>query len=155
MKKSEKIVWNNVTQFEKPEQSPGFLLWQTSTLWRRQIEQALETIHLTHTQFVLLANIAWLTHDNKNVSQVDLAKQCKTDINVTSQVLRTLEKRNFIERMVLKSNLRTKSLVVTESGKQLVAQAIPLVESIDAQFFKQLDTLEQKNLVKLLTKLTF
>ena len=153
MNKSEHILWDKISQFDKPEQSPGFLLWQASTLWRRQIEQALEAIDLTHTQFVLLASVAWLTRDNKNLSQVDLAKQCKTDINMTSQVLRTLEKRGLIERIVLKNNLRSKALLVTDQGSDLVKQAIPMVEAVDTQFFALLTTTEQLSFSNYLAKL--
>jgi hypothetical protein len=42
------IAWKKVSQFEGPEKSPGFLLWQVSTQWRRQIEAALTTVGLTH-----------------------------------------------------------------------------------------------------------
>lgn len=133
-----KVAWKKVSQFEGPEQSPGFLLWQVSTLWRRQIEETLHSINVTHTQFVLLANIAWLTRNNENIAQVDLARQCKTDINMTSQVLRTLEKRGLIERAFLKGNDRSKFLRVTTQGAALVAQAIPLVEAVDNKFFTNL-----------------
>jgi len=153
MKQTENILWDKISQFEKPEHAPGFLLWQASTLWRRSIEQALETIDLTHTQFVLLASVAWLTRDNKNLSQVDLAKHCKTDINMTSQVLRMLEKRGFIERTVLKNNLRSKALLVTDLGSNLVKQAIPMVEKVDAQFFATLNTTEQLNFSDYLAQL--
>ena len=49
-----KIAWKKITQFEGPEQSPGFLLWKVSTQWRRQIEATCATIGLTHPQLVLL-----------------------------------------------------------------------------------------------------
>ena len=53
MKKSDFI-------FEKPEESTGFLLWQVTNLWQREIKKALEKYGLTHSQFVLIASMYWL-----------------------------------------------------------------------------------------------
>jgi len=92
------MKWEKITQFEGPEQSPGFLLWQVSTQWRRQVEAALAALGLTHPQFVLLASLGWLTRNQADVTQVELARYCKTDINMTSQVLRSLEQKGHIEK---------------------------------------------------------
>ena len=121
-----------VTEFEEgPEQSPGFLLWQVSTQWRRLIESTLSDLGLTHPQFVLLANLAWLTHQGDSVTQVDLARHCRTDINMTSQVLRTLEKKGLIKRVYQEGNERSKFPQVTKEGARLIEKAIPLVEQVE------------------------
>jgi hypothetical protein len=54
--------------FGKAEESTGFLLWQVTNLWQREIKKALERYELTHSQFVLLTSIHWLTLDNQNVT---------------------------------------------------------------------------------------
>ncbi len=133
-----KIPWKKISHFKGPEQSPGFLLWQVSTQWRRQIETTLTTIGLTHPQFVLLASLGWLTKDNKDISQAELARHCSTDITMTSQVLRSLEKKGYIERHQKEGNERSKFPRVTQKGARLIEQAIPLVESVDHNFFKKL-----------------
>ena len=69
-----KIAWKKISQFEGPEQSPGFLLWQVSANWRRLIEVALAEIGLTHPQFVLLASLGWLNRNQSEVTQVELAR---------------------------------------------------------------------------------
>jgi DNA-binding MarR family transcriptional regulator len=133
-----KVAWKSISQFEGPEHSPGFLLWQVSMDWRRQIESALSTLGLTHPQFVLLASLGWLTQGDRQVSQIELARHCKTDINMTSQVLRTLERRGYIERHQIRGNERSKYSRMTAIGAQLIEQAIPLVEAIDRKFFSKL-----------------
>lgn len=133
-----KIPWNVISEFEGPERSPGFLLWQVSSVWRRSIESTLKKINLTHTQFVLLANLGWLTKDNSKVTQVILSKQCKTDINMTSQVLRLLEKKGLIKRTQQAEDARSKLLKLTLKGAKVVEKAIPLVEKADKDFFKKL-----------------
>ena len=131
----EKIAWQSISEFEGPEESPGFLLWQVSTRWRRLIEAALEEIGLTHPQFVLLASLGWLTRNHAQVTQVELARHCRTDVAMTSQVLRTLEKNGHIERKFREGNVRSKFPRLTESGAKLVEQAISLVEEVDRKFF--------------------
>jgi len=149
-----KIAWKKISQFEGPEQSPGFLLWQVSTNWRRLIEAALAEIGLTHPQFVLLASLGWLNRNQAEVMQVDLARHCRTDVNMTSQVLRTLEKKGYVERLLRAGNERSKFPKVTESGKKLIEQAIPLVEQVDQRFFEKLGP-DVKHCVEMLQKLSF
>ena len=48
-------------QFQRPEDSPGYVLWQLTMAWQRLIKQQLDPLDLTHTQFVLLAALAWLS----------------------------------------------------------------------------------------------
>lgn len=57
--------------------------------------QGAGALELTQPQFVLLHACLWLNeHDEegKGVTQVQIAQFAKVDVNVTSQVLRALEK---------------------------------------------------------------
>jgi DNA-binding MarR family transcriptional regulator len=54
--------------------------------------QALAPLDLTHVQFVLLACTWWLNEQGERPSQIALAAQAGTDIKMTSQVLRSLER---------------------------------------------------------------
>jgi len=146
------IHWKKITHFKGPEYSPGFLLWQVSTKWRRQIEMALTKIGLTHPQFVLLASLGWLNRKSSDISQVELARHCKTDITMTSQVLRTLETKGYIRRNLKDGNQRTKFLTVTKKGVEMIEKAIPLVEMIDQQFFERLNA-KTKSFVEILQAL--
>jgi DNA-binding MarR family transcriptional regulator len=148
-----KVEWKKISHFEGPENSPGFLLWQVSTLWRRQIEAALATLDLTHAQFVILTNVAWLTRDEKQVTQIELARHCNTDVTMTSQILRTLERNGYIERKKREGDERSKLPSITEKGSKTIEQAIPLVESVDSEFFEKLKQ-DTKKFVGILQKLT-
>jgi len=44
---------------ERPEQSPGFLLWHVTLGWQRDVTASLKPLGLTHVQFVLLATTWW------------------------------------------------------------------------------------------------
>ncbi len=130
-----KETWKKISRFEGPEQSPGFLLWQVSTKWRRRIEEALSTVNLTHPQFVILASLSWLTREGNKVTQIELARHCETDINMTSQVLRLLERKEYVERIRYEGNERSKFPQLTLIGTELLQQALPLVEAVDQDFF--------------------
>lgn len=147
------ITWKKISHFEGPEHSPGFLLWQVSTKWRREIETALATLNLTHPQFVLLASLGWLTRQHTDVSQIELARHCSTDVNMTSQVLRSLEQKGYIERHRRKGDERSKFSRLTEKGIKLVEQAIPLVEKVDDDFFGKLSLKTTEKYIDILQRL--
>jgi DNA-binding MarR family transcriptional regulator len=83
-----------------PNDSPGFLLWHATLRWQRGVARALAPLDLTHAQFVLLACTWWLNEQGERPSQIALAGQAGTDIKMTSQVLRSLERKGLIEREV-------------------------------------------------------
>ena len=83
-----------------PNDSPGFLLWHATLRWQRGIAQALAPLDLTHVQFVLLACTWWLNEQGERPNQVAVAAQAGTDIKMTSQVLRNLERKGLVEREV-------------------------------------------------------
>ena len=122
-------------EFESPDDSPGFLLWQVSNLWQRKIKAALDPMGLTHVQFVLLASVAWLGHDDDTLTQAKLAAHAKTDVMMTSKVLRTLESKGLIRRDAHPADTRAKSLVVTTEGHELLSRAIRVVNAVDQEFF--------------------
>lgn len=126
--------------FLKPEahQSPGFLFWQVSVIWQRQVAAALRPLAITQTQFVLLASLLWLAKKEQNVSQAVLARHSKMDVMTTSQVLRTLEDKDYIKREAHPEDTRAKVLMLTKKGEAMAKQAVPLVEAVDEEFFNSL-----------------
>jgi DNA-binding MarR family transcriptional regulator len=126
--------------FDRPEESAGFLLWQTSMLWQRRVRAALEPLDLTHAQFVLLASATWLERRGAPATQVEIATHAKADVMMTSQVLRTLEGRGLVSRQPSAVDSRAKDVVVTASGRALVGRAIKVVEAVDEAFFEPLGT---------------
>lgn len=131
------------SSFSAPEESPGFLLWRASTLWRRAIENALKPLSLTHPQFVILATIAWLTRKDERVSQIEISKHVELDPNTTSQIIRSLEKKHLIER-VHAIDERSKYPSLTAEGSEKLALALPAVENADRDFFSATNLNELK-----------
>lgn len=144
---------DNTFSVEKPEESSGFLLWQVTNLWQREIKKALEKYGLTHSQYVLMASIHWLTLHKSDVTQVVLSDHTKIDPMTTSTVLRTLQQKGFIERQEHLIDTRAKTVKLTTNGKSIIKKAIVTVEKFDTEFFSILGdkTAEiNKNLITLL-----
>lgn len=125
--------------FEKPEESSGFLLWQVTNLWQREIKKALEPYDLTHSQFVLMASIHWLASNKEDVTQIVVSNHTKIDPMTTSTILRTLETKGFIMRKEHEIDTRAKTVGLTEIGTKNIQQAIKTVEQFDNYFFSSLD----------------
>ncbi len=148
MKKSDFI-------FEKPEESTGFLLWQVTNLWQREIKKALEKYGLTHSQFVLLASMYWLELDKQKSTQIVLSNHTKIDPMTTSTVLRTLQKKGLVLRKEHENDTRAKTVQLTTTGQETIKEAIQTVEQFDSSFFNKLanETSEfNEKLIRLLEK---
>lgn len=115
--------------------SPGFLLWQVTMAWQREVAEALRPLDLTHVQFVLLACTWWLGRSDTPPSQLDVARQAGTDPKMTSEVLRRLEAKGLVVRAVDPSDTRVRRTEVTAAGAELARRAVGVVESADARFF--------------------
>lgn len=126
---------DEVFQFEEADDSPGFSLWQVSSMWQRKINAGLRPFGVTHAQFVLLASLAWLADSEKPVTQIDLAHHARMDVMMTSNVLRMLEEKGLLERKAHPTDTRAKSLAITSKGFEVAEKTVRVVETIDKAFF--------------------
>jgi DNA-binding MarR family transcriptional regulator len=122
------------TEFDSPEMSPGFLLWQVSNKWQAAQRFALAEHDLTHVQFVLLASLVWAM-DGAPLSQKELAQRAQTDVMMTSQVVRVLEQKELLVRTQSVTDGRAFILTPTKKGVLLANDAIVAVEGVDRRFF--------------------
>ena len=132
------ISKDNTFSVEKAEDSSGFLLWQVTNLWQREIKKALKAFNLTHSQFVLMASIHWLTLHKQDVTQILLSAHTKIDPMTTSTVLRTLQAKGFLQRQEHITDTRAKTVGLTDNGKKILKQAVKTVETFDKDFFATL-----------------
>ncbi|CAM2140594.1 MarR family winged helix-turn-helix transcriptional regulator [Bacillus halotolerans] len=128
------MKWHS--EFSGPNTSPGFLLWQVTQSWLRKIGKALAEHDLTHVQFVLLTSCKYMIAHGETVTQKKLAGFSQTNIMMVSEVVRTLEKKGFIQRSKNPQDKREVLLSLTETGEERVTSALPIVERIDQSFFE-------------------
>lgn len=142
-------------KFKSPNNSPGYLLGQVTMLWQRKQKRVLDPLDLTHTQFIILASLAWLSKTEKIVTQVDIANQGNMDRMMVSKVLRTLEEKSFITRQEHETDTRAKTIRLTKKGETILQQAIIEVENVDEDFFSTLETFLpsfNKSMIQLIEK---
>jgi len=127
--------WRAISSFSGPEESPGFTLWRDFMRWQRLLNIELRPFGLTQPQFAILSVCGWLTRDGRDVSQQDVADYLRLDRMHVSQITKRLEEYGLIIRIVPADDLRTKHIKLTETGEELLFQALPQVEAFDKKFF--------------------
>lgn len=140
--------------FERPEESPGFLLWQTTVSWQRKVKEELEEYGVAHSQFVIMALLLWLEGKGYEVTQVEIVNWSKLDKMTVSKALRKLEKEELVVRVESKEDTRAKNVRLSAKGKRLVRRLIPKVEGIDEEYFGVLSKRERGEFMKYLNKLS-
>lgn len=123
---------------DKVDDSSGFLLWQVTSIWQREIRKALDSLELTHSQFVILASIYWLTLHKEEVTQIKLSDHTKIDPMTISTVLRTLQTKGYLKRQEHATDTRAKTVHLTKLGEDTTKQAVKIVEKFDKLFFAPL-----------------
>ena len=150
--RSGRIDWHTLTRSLRPENSPGYLLWQVTNRWQRALRAALDPHGLTHVQFILLAGLGWLEAKEGEVSQTRLAQFGRLDAMMTSQVLRTLARAGLVERAAHPRDHRAKAVRLTDAGADTLNRALPAVHEADRTFFESLGT-DQATFVETLRQL--
>ncbi len=138
--------------YKSPEDAPGFLLYKVYTYWHREIRRSLRPLGLTHAQFVFLANAHWMEQRSDELTQSDIARRTEMDVMMTSNVLRKLEKKGLLNRTPHSRDTRAKVISLTPRGREVLAQAVKVVEDFDHRFFAQLKAPEafKKELMRLM-----
>lgn len=139
--------------FDKPEDSPGFLLWQTTITWQRLIKKVLDPYEISHAQFVVMAVTMWFESNNQDVTQVMIIKMTKLDKMTVSKALKKLASAGLVKRVEDKLDTRAKAVYLTSKGKELISRLVPIVESVDRDFFGVMKKSEQRFLMGLLNNM--
>ncbi|GAA2070388.1 MarR family winged helix-turn-helix transcriptional regulator [Williamsia deligens] len=127
------------TRHRSADDSPGLALWRTTNAWQREIRAALTPHDLTHVQYVLLASVTWMDR-SEPVTQRDLAAHTGADVMMTSQVVRTLERKGLVTRDSHPRDRRAVVVAPTAEGAELAGRATVDVEAVDDAFFASLSS---------------
>ncbi len=123
------------SKFTEPRLSPGFVFWRDFMQWQREINEKLRPLGLTQPQFALLAVYGWLKRQRVGVTQQAAADFLGLERMHVSQISQRLERDGFVERRAHMDDARAKTVALTELGHEMLAKALPLVETHDRDFF--------------------
>jgi DNA-binding MarR family transcriptional regulator len=127
--------WIGRSRIKRPEESLGYLLWQTAHGWMRFLNGALAEAGMTHLQFIVLGSAAWLIRAGKPPSQARLAEFCAMDPMLISKVVRMLEKKGAVRRAADPHDTRIKLVSLTRPGEAMLLRALPVAERAYNDFF--------------------
>jgi len=130
------------------QESPIFCMKQVIRNYEKKIHNMLVDFGLTFTQIQLLVALSVLKEEGKTVSQRDVVNLTHCDKNTVSAVLRTLEKKGYIERYTSSVDKREKNILITDEGLNLIKKAFNEAMIVDNQFFVGNDRDELIQLLK-------
>ncbi len=120
---------------QQPEDSIGFLLWRVAHRHQREVDRVLASLDLTHLQFVVLVQTAWLARAGDAVTQAGLARYGKVHPMQLSNILKVLEAKQLVARGRCPASARSKQVALTDAGAALLAEALPRVQGLHSSFF--------------------
>lgn len=129
--------------------SIGFQATLSARSFERRLEENLKTIGLSRLQWCVLLAVG--AEGRHRPSQI--AEFIGIDRTATSRALRSLEKDGLIERRPDRMDRRVTQVLLSETGREKLALALPIAAENNAHFSKKLSTDEIKMLGRLLVKL--
>jgi DNA-binding MarR family transcriptional regulator len=123
---------------EELDRNPGYQLWLVSNAWQRMIRRAIKPLGLTHVQFVILGTTSKMSEAGETVTQRHIARFAAIDENMTSQVIRSLTEKGLISRTHPPDDARAYQIMLTDAGRQLMAEARQLIAPMRQAFFAPL-----------------
>jgi len=131
---------------EDLDKDSGFLMLRVSKLWEEAHEKALKRHYdISHMQYAVLASIHWLAlHEQKDITQVKLSKHTKISPMTISQTLKSLESKGYVCRNICAGDVRSKCVLLTSEGEDLMQHAFQVIYSVDEKFFNSLREKRQK-----------
>jgi len=135
--------------FKRAHDSPGFMLWQTTTNWQKLIKEALTPYGISHSQFVIMAITHFHNIQDIKVHQSLISSFSKLDKMTISKNIKELSRKALLELREDASDSRAKNVKLTVDGQRLIQKLVPIVEKIDEEFFGKLGGKDQKSLLKM------
>jgi DNA-binding MarR family transcriptional regulator len=108
-------------------------------------------VNLDDGELEAAATATWFG-STEALTQARLAELTGVDVMTTSQVLRTLEAAELVQRDSHPGDPRAKTIGVTPRGRDLTRKAVVIVEATDEAFFVPVAA-HRRDVVRLLTEL--
>lgn len=109
--------------------SPSYILWRLNNYYQRQLKKELKLLNITYVEFIILEVLSnRITH---TVSQRGLQHILKIDKNMTSEVVRNLERKSLIKREKYTQDNKNIYIHSTPQAIELVKLALKVVTAVD------------------------
>ena len=100
----------------------------------------------------LWPTLMWLWEE-EGITQRDIAAKSKVENSTTTRTLDKLEKLELVERRADPNSRRSFRIYLTEKGKALEEQLIPIPTRLNKELMNELDAEEKQQMIKLLQKM--
>ncbi|MFJ8538320.1 MarR family winged helix-turn-helix transcriptional regulator [Streptomyces sp. NPDC093591] len=128
---------------------PGYLLHKAALLLVEDVEKALETVGMRSRYFFVLASLA----GGPELSQQDLSRLLNLDPTTVVTVIDEMECNQHVERRRNPVDRRRYNLILTDSGRAVLAEADSVVTEVESAFFGMLADDERHVLRKMLDRM--
>lgn len=105
----------------------SIMIHQTDVTLTRYVKAKLEPLNLAPEQNLILL-LLW---EKDGLSQNEIAKRLVKDKTNIARMLKSLEKKGFISRVVNKIDGRSFNVYLTKEGKELSELVYPIIEEIN------------------------
>lgn len=116
-------------QVNKPLMSVGFLLGATYNKLAALLMHRLKAYDITPEQWSVLYHVA----DDEGMMQKEIAARTLKDKPTVTRILHQLEHKGFIVRTEDKLDRRSFRIYITDQGKNLITETIPIEDSISEE----------------------
>ena len=129
-------------------QSFGFLINALSLNIKHQLDLRLKAHHLTVHQFGILLNI----YKRGPLTQKEIAQQTSGDEPTTARLMKRLEEKGCIERVVDADDKRKRLVSLSQEGVALLQEILPHAQAVNKKVTEVLSEKEKETLLMLLNK---
>ena len=129
----------------------GMLIGQVHRLSTKKFVQNSHNsgLDISMDQWIVLGPI-W---ENDGLSHKEISEYCLKDKTSVTKIIDTLEKKNLVVRFADQLDHRVKRVVLSNKGKQLFLQAIPIMELTRDQLREGITEQDIESLRSVLTKI--
>jgi MarR family transcriptional regulator, organic hydroperoxide resistance regulator len=117
------------------ESVAGLALWRLWKVWQGRRRAALRELGLGHTEFVILANLAWMQSRTDPLTQQAVADALGIDKMTASHAVRSLRRKGLVEAIPYPRDHRAVQLRVTPGGLSLARRGAREVTELSEKFF--------------------